>query len=61
MNSNSGCHPCFNIFVQASVLIPAMVTKNIFVPGNLQFYSDVPANISLDFSAKFPPILLIGS
>ena len=38
-----------------------MVAKNLFVPGNLQFYSDVPANISLDFSAKFPPILLIGS
>ena len=40
---------------------PIMVAKNLFVPGNLQFYSDVPANISLDFSAKFPPILLIGS
>ena len=43
----------------------AISSKNIFVPGNLQFYSDVPANTKYKriykFSAKFPPIPLIGS
>ena len=42
-----------------------MVAKNIFVPGNLQFYSDVPANTKYvrkyKFSTKFPPIPLKGS